>query len=395
MYQRNQLLILKQRIKEPRKFIQVLLGPRQTGKTTIVRQLVQEIKTPYHFALADEANESSIGWIDQQWETARILLKTSGSNEILLIIDEIQKIKDWSNAVKYHWDKDTLEKLNIKVILLGSAKIIIQKGLSESLTGRFEVIPVLHWSYNEMQQAFGFSFEQYVWFGAYPGAAFLINDENRWKDYIRNSIIETTISKDILMITRIDKPALLKRLFELSCNYSGQILSFTKMLGQLDDAGNSTTLSHYLNLLDTVGLVSGLEKYSIESFRQKASSPKLQVQNPCLISALSPRQFKESFENSAIWGRHVESAVGAYLSNVSKQSDIKLFYWRHRNYEVDFVIQKDDKIIGIEVKSGKLHKPYGIDEFKKVFNPYKIILVGKSGIPIESFLKMDLNVLFE
>ena len=264
----------------------------------------------------------------------------------------------------------------------------------QSLTGRFEVIPSVHWSFQEMHEAFGFTEEQYVWFGSYPGAAVLIGNEDRWKDYILHSLIETTISKDIFQLTRIDKPALLKRLFELSCFYSGQILSYTKMLGQLHDAGNTTTLSHYLNLLDSAGLVSGLEKYTLEKVRQKSSSPKLQVQNTALMSALSDNTFENIIMQPKLWGRFVEAAVGSHLINFSKQSKFNVYYWRDRNQEVDFVIEKRGKTIGIEVKSGYKQITTGMNAFKKKFNPHKLILISNTGLSWKEFIKINPLELF-
>jgi predicted AAA+ superfamily ATPase len=283
MFQRPYLQLVKARLLEPRKFIQVIIGPRQVGKTTMVVQLLAELSTPNLYESADAVLATNYTWLLQAWESARLRLKTSGAKDFLLVIDEIQKIENWSEVVKQQWDKDTLEGLNIKVILLGSSRLLIQKGLTESLAGRFETLYLGHWSYTEMQEAFGWSIEQYVYFGGYPGSATLINEEERWKNYIKDSLIETSISKDILMMTRIDKPALLKRLFELGCLYSGQILSYTKIIGQLQDAGNTTTLANYLNLLENSGLLAGLDKYAGDIIRKRGSSPKLQVFNNALL----------------------------------------------------------------------------------------------------------------
>jgi predicted AAA+ superfamily ATPase len=269
----------------------------------------------------------------------------------------------------------------------------IQQGLTESLAGRFETTFMSHWSYSEMLAAFGWKEEQYVYFGGYPGAASLISDQQRWKQYVRESLIETSISKDILMLTRVDKPALMKRLFELSCTYSGQILSYNKMLGQLRDAGNTTTLSHYLSLLSTAGLVIGIEKYSTNIIRKKSSSPKFQVYNTALISALSNESFEDAMQNPAIWGRLVESAVGAHLLNHSVSGDFALTYWREGNDEVDFVIEQK-KIIGIEVKSGAFHNTSGMAAFKKKFNPDKLVVIGNTGLPWQEFLQMKPGELF-
>jgi len=249
MFERSYLKSLKARIEEPRKFIQVIFGPRQVGKTTMVTQLLSQLSIASLYESADAVSATNSIWLMQVWESARLRMKTSGAKEFLLVIDEIQKINNWSEIVKQKWDRDTGEGVNIKVIILGSSRLLIQTGLADSLAGRFETIYLEHWSYSEMNAAFGWNFEEYVFFGGYPGSAFLIKNEERWKNYIRDSLIETSISKDILMLTRVDKPALLKRLFELGCLYSGQILSYTKITGQLQDAGNTTTLANYLNLL--------------------------------------------------------------------------------------------------------------------------------------------------
>lgn len=388
-YKRSAFKELNKRIKEKRRFIQTVIGPRQVGKTTLVNQLLNNQSFPNHFVSADAIGASNSAWLHQQWEIARVKLKISNSKVLILAIDEIQKINNWSEIVKAEWDEDTKNKTNIKVVLLGSSRLLLEKGLTESLAGRFETIYLGHWSFEEMNNAFGINAEQYVWFGGYPGAVDLISDENRWKNYINNSLIETTISKDILMLTRIDKPALLKRLFELGCLYSGQIISYTKMLGQLQDAGNTTTLSHYLNLLDTAGLIGGLEKIYTENFRKRASTPKFQVHNTALISAQMPETFNEIKLQPLKWGRMVETSIGAHLINYSKTENLKVFYWRHRNNEIDFVIQYKNKLIGLEIKSGSGKSTRGMSAFQKKFNPDKVLLIGDSGLEWQTFLKIN------
>lgn len=368
------------------------MGPRQVGKTTLVRQFLDKYPFPWHYASADEATQPL--WLQQQWETIRLKLNSTGANEALLVIDEIQKISDWSNLVKIQWDKDSFDKLPLKVILLGSSQLMLQKGLSESLAGRFEVTWLPHWSLTEMKEAFEFSIDDYIWFGGYPGPADLISDEIRWKEYIRHSLVETTIMRDILLLTRIDKPAMLRNLFDLACSWSGQVLSFNKILGQLKDAGNTTTLAHYLKLLEGAGMIKGLEKYSPSTLRQRVSSPKFQVFNTALLSALSPNQKQEIERQPEVYGRWVESAIGAYLVNQSQAEQIDLYYWREGNHEVDFVMQKGSKVIGIEVKSGRYKSSSGIPEFTKRFNPTKLLLVGREGIPIEEFLRIPISDLF-
>lgn len=378
---------------EPRKFIQVIFGPRQVGKTTLVNQMVKKYSFGSLVVSADAIDAYNTYWLEQQWELARIKLTQSGGEEFLLVVDEIQKIDNWSEKVKSLWDQDTKNNLPLKVIVLGSSRLLIQQGLTESLAGRFETTFMSHWSYSEMLAAFGWNEKQYVYFGGYPGAASLISDQQRWKQYVRESLIETSISKDILMLTRVDKPALMKRLFELSCTYSGQILSYNKMLGQLRDAGNTTTLSHYLTLLSTAGLVTGIEKYSSNIIRKKSSSPKFQVYNTALISALSNESFEDALQNPAFWGRLIESAVGVHLLNHSVSGDFALTYWREGNDEVDFVIEQK-KLIGIEVKSGAVHNTSGMAAFKKKFNPDKLVVIGNTGLPWQEFLQMKPEELF-
>jgi predicted AAA+ superfamily ATPase len=394
MFERPHLQTLIKRLAEPRKFIQVILGPRQVGKTTLVNQLVKKYPFDAYVVSADAIDAYNTHWLEQQWEIARIKLAQTGGKELLLVVDEIQKIDNWSEIVKLLWDNDTKNNIPLKVIVVGSSRLLIQQGLTESLAGRFETTFMSHWSYSEMHAAFGWNEHQFVYFGGYPGAASLVTDEQRWKQYVRESLIETSISKDILMLTRVDKPALMKRLFELACMFSGQILSYNKMLGQLKDAGNSTTLSHYLSLLSTAGLVTGIEKYSNNIIRKKSSSPKFQVYNTALINAQSNTSFEEAMGNPAFWGRLVESAVGAHLLNQAVSGDFALSYWREGNDEVDFVIEQK-LLIGIEVKSGASQNKTGMAAFKKKFNPDKILLVENTGLSWQAFLQINSKELFK
>jgi uncharacterized protein len=379
----NELL---KRLKEKRRFVQVLAGPRQVGKTTVVRQVMKASKIRAHYASADEPSLRDRTWIEQQWDIARLKARQSKSGG-LLVLDEIQKVADWSSVVKLLWDADTHSGVPLKVVLLGSSPLLIQSGLTESLAGRFEVIAVPHWSFIEMRKAFGWNLEQYVFFGAYPGAAELIGDPERWQRYILDSLIETTISRDILLLTRVDKPALLRRLFQLGCAYSGQILSYQKMIGQLQDAGNTTTLAHYLELLQGAGMLAGLAKYAHGQVRQRGSSPKLQVLNTALMSALDSRSLAEARGDGDYWGRLVESCVGAHLLNSSFGTNIHVTYWRERNHEVDFVLQEGKTTVAIEVKSGGRRESLpGMEAFVRQFKPKRQLLVGGQGIAVEDFL---------
>jgi hypothetical protein len=364
MYVRPQHQTLTGRLKEPRRFIQVVTGPRQVGKTTLVQQVADNLGLPVRFASADEPTLRGAEWIAQQWEAARLEAKGAGRHGSVLILDEIQKVAEWSEAVKRLWDADSAQKLPLKVVLLGSAPLLIQRGLTESLAGRFEIIRLAHWTYGEMQAAFGWALDQYLFYGGYPGAAPLIKESDRWTRYIKDSLIETTISRDVLLLTRVDKPALLRRLFEMGCAYSGQILSYQKMLGQLQDAGNTTTLAHYLDLLAGAGMIVGLQKFSGRTVRQRGSSPKLQVLNTALMGAQSGVTLPEAKKDPGLWGRIVESAIGAHLANAGAAGLCEVFYWRDRNREVDFVVRAGKTITAIEVKSGRKRESLpGIEAF--------------------------------
>ncbi len=394
MYQRIEIEILKKRIKEPRKFVQVIMGPRQVGKTTLISQLVKQIEIPFIYESADSASAIGSTWMEEKWTAARTRLDTGEHDEFLLIIDEIQKISNWSESLKKFWDEDSFIHRQLKVIILGSSRLLLQQGLTESMAGRFETIFLPHWSFSEMHNAFGLDEESYAWFGGYPGGAGLIDDEGRWKSYIRDAIVESSISRDILMLTRIDKPALLKNLFEMGCLYSGQILSYTKMQGQLHDAGNTTTLAHYMNLLNTSGLLAGLAKFSKNIIRKRSSSPKFQVYNNALLSAQDHRMKNKVKNNPAEWGRIIESSIGTHLLNFSFKENYQLSYWREGNYEVDFIIEKQDKTIAIEVKSGISKNTKGMEKFKQKFSPHKIVLIDDSALSWKEFLKMNPGELF-
>lgn len=393
MFQRSHLQHLINRVNEPRKFIQVVMGPRQVGKTTLVRQLLEKISIPSNYISADDSSSNPV-WLNQQWDLARLKCRASEGGTYLLVIDEIQKIVDWSEKVKLLWDDDTFSGLQLKVVILGSSRLLLQQGLTESLAGRFEKTFMGHWSFIEMSQAFGWNENQYVWFGGYPGTASLISDEKRWRDYVSDALIETSISKDILLLTRVDKPALMRRLFELGCLYSSQVLSYTKMLGQLQDAKNTTTLSHYLQLLETAGLLSGIEKYSPNIIRQRSSSPKFLVHNTALISAQRNVSFDDGIKDGKFWGRMVESSVGAHLINSSYSEDYNIHYWKQDNHEIDFVLERDGNAIALEVKSNDEKIDANIKAFHNQFQQVKIILVGEKGLPWQEFLKMNPADLF-
>lgn len=412
-FQRTQVRTIVRRLAEkPHKLIAVF-GPRQTGKTTIIRQVLRQIDLKGRYLAVDsrdslapplpsdvsgatlpfpEVNDTD--WLVRNWRQGRSEANRFGRG-FVLVFDEIQKIPDWSETVKGLWDADRNSNCPLHVVILGSAPLLIQSGLRESLAGRFELIPVTHWSFEEMSEAFGFDLHHYLYFGGYPGAVPLVRDPDRWRGYVLNALVEPSIERDLLAMTRVNKPALLKQLFELGRTYSGQILSYTKMLGQLQDAGNTTTLPRYLDLLSSTGLLTGLPKYSNRPLQVKASSPKFNVLNTALLTAGSGYSFEEAQADRTFRGRLVESAVGAHLFN-SAASDTRLHYWREASFEVDFVLQRGFRIIPVEVKSSVKRRPLqGMDEFRRRFNPHRWLLVGEGGIPLHEFLTAPAHRWFE
>lgn len=394
MYKRAEYHVIKKRLEEERKFIQVLTGPRQIGKSTVVKQVLNDLPLPYRFYSADNVPATDTAWISNCWAATRSLKETNGWEDVILVIDEIQKISNWSEGVKKEWDDDTFHDRNIKVLILGSSRVLLEKGLSESMAGRFEEIRMGHWSYQEMKESFGLSVEQYLFYGSYPGAAALIGDSDRFEQYIQSAIIDSAINKDILMDTPINKPALLRQTFELGAAYSGNLLSLNKMLGSLQDAGNTSTLAGYINLLKESGLLCGLQKYSVDMSRRKSSIPKFQVYNNALKTAYSPLKFEQAILDRKSWGHIYESGVGAYIVSQAFIDRFDVYYWRERNDEVDFILHKKGSLIAIEVKSNAEKRTDGLEKFKKMFNPKSAFIVGDGGIGLEDFLSMELRKLF-
>lgn len=347
MFKKKEYSILKDRLAEPRRFIQVISGPRQVGKSTMVKQVLNDTDIPHIFVTADGVSPQNQQWINEVWETARARKNFANLPEFLLVIDEVHKVNNWSEAIKKEWDWDTFHDINIKVVLLGSSRLLLKDGLTESLAGRFELIRMSHWTYEEMHEAFGLNLNQYIYFGGYPGSAQYIKDEKRWRSYIKDSIIAPAITQDILMTKTIYKPSLMQQLFFLGCTYSGEEMSLNKILGQLQDAGNVTTLANYLNILDETRLLKGMQKYARDNARKYNSVPKLMVYNTALLSALSNTKYEQVYTAPKTWGRWVESAVGSYLLAKADELDYKVYYWRDRDEEVDFIIDYYGKLTAI------------------------------------------------
>ncbi|MBP5458103.1 MAG: ATP-binding protein [Paludibacteraceae bacterium] len=391
MFARKQYAILKERLAEDRDKIQVLVGPRQVGKSTVLKQVLRDIDIPYMYVTADVAETESHTWISDMWQTARSKMNMNAAKEYLLVIDEVHKISNWSEVVKKEWDLDTFNDVNIKIVLSGSSRLLLKDGLTESLAGRFELIKMLHWSFSEMREAFGIDINQYIYFGGYPGSVKYIGDARRWRTYVKDAIIRPAIESDIFKTKVLYKPELMRRLFELGCLYSGEEFSLNKMLGELVDVGNVTTLANYLITLNESCLLCGMHKYANDNARKYNSIPKFMVYNSALLSAQSGVSYEKAYTTPKLWGRWVESAVGAYLLNNSDELDYKLYYWRERDDEVDFILHHQNGIIAIEVKSGRVTSNRGLPLFREKFHPKASVVIGSDYLSVEDFLACDLD----
>ena len=378
-------------LKQGHPFLHILIGPRQVGKSTAANDVIKRWKAPAHFAAADTAIPPGPEWVKAQWEIARGLAR-KGSAGSLLVLDEIQKVHGWSETVKGLWDEERRTDGNVRVILLGSSSLLMQQGLTESLAGRFLLYRCPHWGYPEMREAFGFTLDQWLYFGGYPGAAVLANDETLWRQYVADALVETALARDVLQMHTVAKPALLRHLFGLAAGYPAQIFSYNKMLGQLQDAGNTTTLAHYLRLLQTAFLVSGLDLRRSTPMK-RGSSPKLILWNNALISAVRGRTYAEVMEQDPTFrGRVVENAVGAHLLNHLGADAVG--YWRDGNDEIDFTVTTARGMWGLEVKSGKPVNPRGMEKFLKQFPQAKPLVVGSGGMALEDFFATPPGELF-
>lgn len=397
MYQRRHLNILKSRMAEPRRRMQIVMGPRQVGKSTLVGQFTEGISVPFDFFAADGVNRFDSSWIPNKWQQVRMRMDIHSEQEHILIIDEVQKIRGWSEQVKKEWDEDSRSHRNLKVILLGSSRLLLQKGLEESIEGRFETIKMGYWDWQEMHEAFGFSMDEYVYFGGFPGLAPDIQDEDRWRNLMEDSIISPILTRDILEIEEIRNPALLRQVFELACIESTKELSLTKMQGTMN-SGTVPTIKNYLDILNKSMIVQPLQNYSPSRVKEKQSVPKMQVFNNAFRNRFGTFSFDEARVDPAEWGRLVESAVGAHLANRAMTDDYELFYWRNeRRQECDYVLRKGQALVAIEVKSGSVDKTVGFEKFKEQFadNVTAAFIVGPHALPLDDFFIMDLKSLFK
>ena len=389
-FQRNQVSQIIQHLSRDMPVFQVVTGPRQVGKTTAAKQIMEQLPYESLYATADSPVPVGPEWIDSQWLRAEHLAETT-DQPVLLVLDEIQKAGQWSQAIKTQWDQ---RKQDIRLLVLGSSALLIQQGLTESLAGRFFMHRFTHWSFDECAKAFGWSLPEWLYFGGYPGTSVFKNDVAQWKQYVNDSLIETVLSKDVLQLHPITKPALVRHLFGLATTFPSQILSYNKMLGQLQEAGNTTTLAHYLNILGSAYLVSGLELFSKGHVRKRGSSPKLILWNNALINGLSLKDFEQTISDTSLWGRLVENAVGAHLLNKLAGLSVGLTYWRKGGRKVDFVLSSGDRIVALEVKSGGVNRVSGLSSFRKEYPKSDCFVIGAQGLPLDEFFSTDPGALF-
>jgi len=390
-FQRRLAYHLRDSLSQSTPVIHALIGPRQVGKTTIAHHIQDSLAFPVVYASADSPMPLDTTWIESQWR--RALTKFSDSDpRVLLILDEVQKIKGWSETLKLLWD-DRSRPSELRVLILGSSSLLMQEGLTESLAGRFFLHRCGHWSYSECNEAFGWNLEKWLFFGGYPGAAAFADDQTAWKSYITDALIETVLARDVLQMSNISKPILMRHLFALAATLPAQCVSYNKMLGQLQDAGNTTTLAHYLKILESAFLLSGLERFSRNKQRKRGSSPKLILWNNALINALSTRTFDAAIVDPVWWGRLVENAVGGCLCNGLQSFEFNITYWREGRYEVDFVVEGSGHLWVIEVKSGTRGKMSGLSRFVKLYPQARPLVIGAQGIPLEDFFSQDVKQL--
>lgn len=389
-FQREEVTVLSRRLTPPAPFIQVLLGPRQVGKTTAVHQVLEAWDGETVYGTADAPAPPGAEWVEQLWQTAKI--KAAQGMPVLLAFDAIQKVQGWAESVKALWDQQRYAENPVRLLLCGSSSLQVHSGVSESLAGRFELVRMPHWSFSEMERCFDWDLDTYLYYGGYPGAAQLANEWERWSDYVQQSLVESVIGKDILLMHRVQKPALLRQLYAIGCDYAGQIVSYQKLLGQLQDAGNTTTLAHYQQLLDGAYLIKGLQKWHGTTIRIRASSPKWQPYNTALVtsqSGLGPLHWQEDLLR---WGRLLEIAIGAHVINQATEQGIEVYYWREKNSEVDFILQKGNRVLAVEVKSGSIARGYrGLKQFQKRCPEASIMVVGAGGVAVEDFLRARLR----
>ena len=368
--------VIRARIDEKRPLIQVVLGPRQVGKTTALQTALNQRG---FYASADYPTPLPYTVLEEWWQ------KALTHPDKILAIDEIQKIPGWSEVLKKLWDRS--DRI-LKVVVTGSSALLVEKGLKETLAGRFELIRAEHWNFAEARDIFGLSLESFIDFGCYPGSVSLMYNPERWSQYVRDSIVEPALGRDILQLHPVDRPALLRQIFGVAVSLPCQIVSLQKLQGQLQGKGALTTLQHYLRLLSDAYLVSSVEKYHTSPFRSKKSSPKLLIHDNGLIRAFR-RPVSDTLTPEER-GRYFENAVGARFL----EAGWNIFYWKERELEVDFVVlSPEGKKMAVEVKTSEttLKELAGLLKFCQVHPDFEPCLLSLQGQHFQNITSLSWN----
>lgn len=373
-YQRC-LARLEARLREPAPgLIQLLAGPRQVGKTTLLMELRERLGQAALYAAADGPEAALPGFWERLWaEAARV----SRAGRAVLLLDEIQHLPDWASRLKGEWDRVRRQGLPVHVIATGSSALHLGRGSRESLAGRFERLTLSHWSARALAETFHIPLEEatqaVVATGSYPGTFRLRNDSPRWTAYLRDAIVEPAIGRDILALALVRKPALLRQVFAFCASSPAEIVSLQKIQGQLQDAGALETVAHYLHLLKEAFLVAPLEKHTTRPGRRRAAPPKLVTLNNALLAAADLRGVPDPSTEPARFGAWVENACLAFAWNRGQ----RVTYWREEPLEVDAVLEGSWGRWAIEITTGavSLGELRGLAEFTRRHPRYRPLLL--------------------
>lgn len=366
---------LKKRISEPAPSrIQILTGPRQVGKTTLLLDLARSTKIASRYLALDAPEASIPGWWDRQWE---LILQVAGEKKVLLLLDEVQFLPDWTRVVKSAVDQIYRMKIPVHIIATGSSALKVGAGAKETMAGRFERLAICHWAPSDIQKAFRLTPKEavtrYLRFGGFPGGMNLISDLQRWRAYIRDSIMEPAIGRDLIHAEKIRKPSLFRQVFGICTKYPSEIVSLGKIGGALLEEGTLDTISQYLEILQEAYLVAPIRKFSRKEIRRRASPPKLIPLSNAFLAASGHENLPTHQSDPQAWGRWVETACIAFLIN----SGLTVHYWREEPFEVDVVVENADGEWAIEIKSGAFSGGdlRGLFEFCKKFPSFTPIVI--------------------
>jgi predicted AAA+ superfamily ATPase len=343
--------LLTRRLAEPAPGrIQLLAGPRQVGKTTLLLEIAEALGRRALYAAADAPEAALPGFWERLLARAEDVAAAEGRAVVLL--DEAHLLHDWAGHLKGIWDRFRRRRTPVHVVATGSSSLHLAAGSRESLAGRFERITLAHWSASSIADAFHLAPEDaaelLVRMGSYPGAYPLRQDVPRWSAYVRDAILEPAIGRDILALAAVRRPALLRQVFAVAASSPAQIVSLQKIQGQLQDAGAIETVAHYLALLEEAFLVAPIPKFSVRTARRRAAPPKLVTLNNALVAVMDPQGIAQAGRDPGRFGSWVENACLAHAWS----SGQRVSYWREEPLEVDGVLEGSWGSWAIEVKTG-------------------------------------------